>query len=273
MRSIIIFIIAVNTTEIKIMMRIYVLLILLMSFLSGISQNNATDFTALDCDGVSHHLFSELDSGKVIVIAWVMPCGPCGSIALDAYAAALSYAASDPGRLEFYLVDDFANTACQSLFTWADNFGMGSCTKFSNPTIDMGDYGQIGMPKIVVVGGPGHYVYFNENGSTQDINSAIDLALNGTPITTNITEKFPNFNCYPNPANNEIKISYVLSNDSKLEIEVYNLLGERVLGQKIVSQNLNGSYSLETRDFSGGSYVLKLTNGDIQHSKVVNVVH
>ena len=150
---------------------------------------------------------------------------------------------------------------------------MGSCTKFSNPTIDMGDYGQIGMPKIVVVGGSGHYIYFNKNGSTQDINSAIDLALNGTPITTSITEKFSSFNCYPNPANNEIKISYILSKDSKLEFEVYNLLGERVLGQKIVSQNLNGSYSLETRDFSGGSYVLKLTNGDIQHSKVVNVVH
>jgi hypothetical protein len=110
-----------------------------MSCLYGFSQNNATDFTALDCDGVSHHLFSELDSGKVIVIAWVMPCVPCGSIALDAYTASLGYTNSNPGRLTFYLVDDFANTDCQSLFAWANNFGMGNCTRFSDPSIDMED--------------------------------------------------------------------------------------------------------------------------------------
>ena len=78
------------------MKRINFLILLILSFLSGGAQNNATDFTALDCDGVSHHLFSELDSGKVIVIAWVMPCGPCGSIALDAYTASLGYANTNP---------------------------------------------------------------------------------------------------------------------------------------------------------------------------------
>ena len=95
---------------------IKIIFLLIISSKYGFSQNNATDFTALDCDGVSHHLFSELDSGKVIVIAWVMPCGPCGSIALDAYTASLGYAISNPGRVEFYLVDDFANTDCASLF-------------------------------------------------------------------------------------------------------------------------------------------------------------
>ena len=35
----------------------------------------ATDFTANDCAGTSHHLFAELDAGKIIVAAFVMPCG------------------------------------------------------------------------------------------------------------------------------------------------------------------------------------------------------
>ena len=49
------------------MKRINVLILLILSFLSGVAQNNATDFTALDCDGVSHHLFSGLDSGTYLV--------------------------------------------------------------------------------------------------------------------------------------------------------------------------------------------------------------
>jgi len=47
---------------------------LILNTFGLIAQTNATDFTANDCDGVSHHLFSELDNGKVVVIAWVMPC-------------------------------------------------------------------------------------------------------------------------------------------------------------------------------------------------------
>jgi hypothetical protein len=257
------------------MKRINFLILLILSFLSGVSQNNATDFTALDCDGVSHHLFSELDSGKVIVIAWVMPCGPCGSIALDAYTASLGYANTNPGRLDFYLVDDFANTNCQSLFSWADNLGMGNCTRFSDPSIDMSDYGQIGMPKIAVVGGAGHYVYFNKNSSTQDISSAIDLALIGAPVTTNIkeNEKLLSFNCYPNPVIGELNIHYNLNNAERLKIELFNLLGEKVFSQVFFSKNLNGIYSINIKDLPNGSYLVKLADGNIQNSKIITVSH
>ena len=246
-----------------------------MSFVNGFSQNNATDFTALDCDGVSHHLFSELDSGKVIVLAWVMPCAPCGSIALDAYTASLAYANSNPGRVEFYLVDDFANTDCASLFAWADNFGMGNCTKFSDPSIDMGDYGQIGMPKIVVLGGTGHYVYFNENSSTQNINSAIDLALTGAAVTTivNNKEQIINFHCYPNPANGIFKINYSFKNKSNWKIELYNLLGEKILEEQLISEILNGEYSINTQNLPNGTYLVRLADGYIQNSQILNISH
>ena len=230
------------------MKRIKIIFLLILSYVYGFSQNNATDFTALDCDGVSHHLFSELDSGKVIVLAWVMPCGPCGSIAMDAYTASLSYANSNPGIVEFYLVDDFANTDCASLFAWADNLGMGNCTRFSDPSIDMGDYGQIGMPKIVVTGGAGHYIYFNKNGSTQNINSAIDLALTGAGVTTSINDKkeILNFHCYPNPSNGVFKINYSFKNKSKWTVELYNLIGEKILKEKIISESLHGEHSINT---------------------------
>lgn len=37
------------------------------------SQTTATNFTVDDCNGVTHDLFTELDEGKVVIIAWVMP--------------------------------------------------------------------------------------------------------------------------------------------------------------------------------------------------------
>jgi hypothetical protein len=43
---------------------------------SSISQT-AADFTANDCNGTSHHLFAELNAGKVVVVAFVMPCTDC----------------------------------------------------------------------------------------------------------------------------------------------------------------------------------------------------
>ena len=43
----------------------------------GFAQTTATDFTANDCGGTSHTLFTELNAGNVIVITWVMPCSSC----------------------------------------------------------------------------------------------------------------------------------------------------------------------------------------------------
>ena len=70
-------------------MKKYIFKSLLLMFFANISfaQKTPTDFTTDDCNGVSHNLFDELNDGNVIVISWVMPCGPCGSIALDACSA------------------------------------------------------------------------------------------------------------------------------------------------------------------------------------------
>ena len=136
-------------------------LILLVGVLFGVStllaQTNATDFTADDCHGDEHHLFSELDAGKVIVLAWVMPCGACVSDPVTALSVVDSYSESHPDRVLFYLADDnITTTSCTTLSGWAANYGLGFVTCFSDPVVDMGDYGVAGMPKIVVLSGLNH---------------------------------------------------------------------------------------------------------------------
>ena len=175
------------------MKRIKIIFLLIISYLAGISQNNATDFNALDCDGVSHHLFSELDSGKV----------------------------------------------------------------------------------IVVTGGAGHYIYFNKNGSTQNINSAIDLALTGAGVTTSINDKkeILNFHCYPNPSNGVFKINYSFKNKSNWTVELYNLIGEKILKEKMISESWNGEHSINTQDLPNGTYLVRLVDGYLQNSQILNISH
>ena len=205
-------------------------LILLVGVLFGVStllaQTNATDFTADDCHGDEHHLFSELDAGKVIVLAWVMPCGACISDPVTALSVVDSYSESHPDRVLFYLSDDYANTSCNTLSGWAANYGMGFVTCFSDEAINMDDYGTDGMPKIVVLAGQDHLIYFNENSSTTGLSDAIDLALAENPL--GIDDGFINetFQLYPNPSVNQLTIELDVTETAQLII--VNLLGEEV---------------------------------------------
>ena len=117
-------------------MKNLILLLLFVLNYSVYSQNNATDFTTEDCNGVMHNLFDSLDAGNIIVISWVMPCGPCATYTLPAYNAVQSFSLTHPGIVDFYLVDDYANTACASITNWASNYNMPIHTAFSSPVIN-----------------------------------------------------------------------------------------------------------------------------------------
>src|SRR4051812_49233225 len=92
--------------------------ILLLPVTSLFAQT-APDFTAIDCDGTSHNLYSELNTGKVIVLNWVMPCSMCIGGSAGAYNTVQGYASSNPGVVLHYLLDDNGGTACSTLQSWA----------------------------------------------------------------------------------------------------------------------------------------------------------
>ena len=246
--------------------------IILLSTLCTFAQTNATDFTANDCDGVSHNLFSELDNEKVVVIAWVMPCATCIADPLAAYVAVQTYAVSHPGRVKFYLADDYADQTCQQLSTWANNYGMGSCTMFSDAALNMGDYGQPGMPKVVVLGGPDHKIYFNQNSSSQGVDIAIDLALSESATSIKSTINF-DINTYPNPVKNLLNINYNLEQISDLKFEVFNLLGAKVSSESEKLNQLSGSHILNLNDLKNGSYLLKISTNSNQKVIKFSVSH
>ena len=243
------------------MKKFYLLLVVLCISTKILSQTTATDFTVNDCDGNTHHLFSELNSGKVVVIAWVMPCPPCATHAISAYSSALNFETSHPNRVKYYLVDDFANTTCSALSSWASSNGLGSTTMFSEAAISMTDYGQIGMPKIVVLGGLNHQIYFNQNSSTQGIDAAIIQALQATNINDGISEI--DIELFPNPSSDFLNISYNLTSHSDLTIEIFNMIGQSSMDIINIHNTYKGTYKLDVSNLPIGTYFLKCNSNNI----------
>lgn len=233
----------------------------------GIAQT-ATNFNCNDCSGVNHNLFNECDSGQVIVMCWVMPCSSCMGGALACQSACQSFTNSNPGQVMFYCVDDYANTSCATLSSWCSTNGMSTATKFSNSTISMSNYGAAGMPKVVVIGGANRTVYYNQNNAaiTQSgIQAAISTALAAIPtgVKENENGVFASANIYPNPSNTSSSLSFKLSKNSKISIEVQNLLGQKV--SMVFNGNLQkgeNTLNVNTSDLAAGNYFINFSDGE-----------
>lgn len=229
------------------------------------AQTIATNFTANDCTGTSHTLFTELDAGKIIVIAWVMPCGSCAPPSLAAYNAVQSFASSNPNTVYFYLVDDIGDTPCSTLTTWGNTNSMPNAVKFSNPVIDMADYGTPGMPKIVVLGGTSHTIAYNLNsGVTQ---SGVTSAINGL-LSTMGSNELNDENAQgavviPNPVSEGFTLKYSLGNEPQSIIEIINSSGQIILTQthNTISEGLKSvSFGSELK-LEQGFYIIRISNG------------
>jgi hypothetical protein len=236
------------------------------------SAQTATNFNCNDCAANNHDLFTELAAGKVIVITWVMPCGACIAPASTAANTVAGYASSDPGRVKFYLVDDYGNSTCNTLSSWASTNSISSDAIFSNSAISMSDYGTAGMPKTVVIGGSGHTVFLNQNGTVTV--SAIQNAINSA-LATSIAENppgFTNLELFPNPvAGNTTTVSYELTMNSDVRIDIYNTLGA-IVKSVVVKNQTPGKHAtpVDMSAFSNGIYFFRLGVGEYsQTTKVI----
>lgn len=249
----------------------YIFLISLMFPLIHSAQTTAVNFNVNDCDGINHDLYSTLDAGKVVVLVWVMPCAGCIPGAVDAYNAAQSFSVSHPGKVLYYLVDDYANSTCSYVRGWGNTNGIVNSTVFSDAAISMSDYGVDGMPKVVVLGGADHTIFYNENNA--DITqSGVENAINSALIVAGLNESKDNkiLSVFPNPVEDFLTI---VTDQKALnqEYTFYDLTGKKVksftsgidLDGKIHSQCYVG-------DLTNGSYILSYKQGNtMQFFKII----
>lgn len=230
----------------------------------GNAQMTATDFTINDCSGVSHHLFGELDGGKIIVAVFVMPCSGCMIPAIDAQNVVQSFATSHPGRVEMYLVDDDGLTTCAELNSWRNSNGLHIMPTFSDPAFVQTQYGTPGMPKVVVLGGTDHKVYDNQNNTfdMEQLRNGINAALGIPSSTRSVTKSNAAFSISPNPATSSAVATVNVVSDRMARFSFFDKSG-RVVKTKYaqLTKGLN-NVSLELSGLPQGVYVVRLLAGN-----------
>jgi hypothetical protein len=248
---------------------------------SLLAQPVAPDFTATDCNAVSHNLYTELDAGKIIVLVWVEPCGGCISDAKAAYDAAMSFGSTNPGRVLYWMADDLGNTNCAALAAWASANGIiyMNITTFENVgnSINEADFGGYGMPHVVVIGGgTAHNIFYNQLSGSYDgpaITGGIIQALNPS-LVSNLIEP-ASMKLYPNPANDQVTVNYYLDHDSPVSVEVFNTVGALVKSTSPINQAV-GQNSIKVvfeNKLSRGIYFLRLRAGDTFQTIKFNVAN
>ena len=250
-------------------MKKFLLLILVATgFSAGAQVTTATDFTANDCAGNPHHLFADLDSGKVVVISFVMPCTSCIGPTLTAYNIVQSYATSNPGQVLFFVSDDQQNTTCSTLSGWCTNNIAANITCFSDASVAESDYGNISMPKIVVLSGTNHHVYFLADNSAAGNSTAIQQAINNALAANGISEIGNSyFSMSATTVSNELTVTMM-----KFENRSYTILNSA--GVKIAESTIDhSSFSVDVSQLANGIYFLNVRHGNETQAAKFVVLH
>lgn len=251
-------------------MKLKLLFVLFITITSWLAKAQpAVDFTAADCGGNMHHLFAELNAGKVVIISFVDPCGACVAPTLTAFATAQAYSASFPGQINNYVADDLANTNCATLNSWTASIGMSHSTNFSDTNVSQGDYGPGGMPKIVVFAGTNHTVFFNQNGSIDStaFYTALGQALAATGINET-SETHINMDVHYQSTTNQVVVNYVSAINLKLEL--YNVLGTLLKTTDIKPES--NEARIEGFDLKSGIYFVRLSGNNMEVKKKFLVI-
>ncbi len=236
------------------------------------------DFTSNDCNSVSHNLFNELNSGKIVLLAWVMPCGSCTAACQVAWNVANSYSVSNPGQVVFYIADDVGTTSCGTLNNWVISNSLTCTTKFTNSVINMSDYGTVGMPKLVVFGGIStHSVYYNVNGSaninTSAVQNAVNLALNDVTGINEISVTTKDIKLSPSPASSFLQLTFQSTQTKIYSVDIYNSLGQKSKSLTIQSVSGENKNSIDVSELPNGVYFLKLTSGKVSEPIKFIIAH
>lgn len=218
------------------------------------AQTTALDFTADDCAGASHHLFSELDSGNAVVLDFVMMNCPDRAPATVAIAVDVISNTIDPARVKFYSIGFDDIITCPQITTWANAGGVPHPV-FAGMSDQTAYYGGMGMPTIVVIGGGStHGVYYQHLGYVAGLNGIITNAIDQALLDAIGVREFEGHTMTfgPNPV-----VSTLNVNGKYMSAQVTDLQGRVVTRHADLQGN-----TFDVSDLPAGQYMVELTAPD-----------
>lgn len=234
-----------------------VVLIILFS-ISAKSLAQANDFAQYDCDGQYHHLFGELDSGKVVVMEFVMDCQLCVDAANDLEILLSQFQQQYPGVIRVYQFAYSTLMDCDDMKAFRDS-GNFQSEVFEENNHLMAHYGGFGMPTIGVAAGPNHLDIFSSVGFMTSDTAQLGIALRNyfATISVSETEAEPFVSVYPNPAGD--KLGVYSDSDEEVLFELFNTSGAKILYSFLIRD----PYQQNLIDLSGiatGLYYAKFSS-------------
>jgi hypothetical protein len=230
-----------------------IIILALFSTFTAKAQTTAMDFTRDDCFGGHHNLFSELDSGKVIVLDFIMlGCTSC-LVASDAVSNLIEpLEISNPGRVKLYAFGYIKNYNCEQLLSWNSSNNIGA-TMFNDGSEQIGYYGGMGMPTLVVCATNNHTVLYKKLGYTPSDDEVImaaiqqGLAYNPQGVAENLTAN--GFKVYPTFFKGEVNVKSTKPYNGTFVI--YDVTGKEVIREEIRG---TGEVTVNTQSLPKGLY-------------------
>jgi hypothetical protein len=257
-------------------------IILFLSFslfvLTSNAQQAAMQFSGLDCNNNSVDLFADLNAGKAVVVFFYMPnCGSCPPPASKIQTMANNVMNTYPGMVKGYAYPFQNSTTCSYSSSWVTNNNLPFYAPMDSGAAQVAYYGGFGMPTVVLLGGTDHRVLFaTQSFSTSDTTIMRDSILNllspsGINSLNNVAN---NISLFPSPANQEMNVSFQMTQPAEMKLEVVNMLGESVdvlFDEKSASGTIQ--IKVPTGIYSNGVYFIRLSSGNKTANYKFTVTH
>lgn len=110
----------------------------------------------LDCNGVSHDLYADLDAGKAsILFFWMPSCSSCPPPAMEIQKMVNKILVNYPGKVTAYAMPFNNTTSCTSSSSWVSTNSLSLYMPYDSGATQVANYGGFGMPTVVLLGGKG----------------------------------------------------------------------------------------------------------------------
>lgn len=240
----------------------------------------ALPLSGLDCNGVSHDLYADLDSGKAVILHFFMAsCASCPPPAQKIQAMANHILATYPGMITAYAMPFNNSVSCPTTASWVSSNRLSLYAPYDSGAAQVAHYGGFGMPTVVLLGGADHHVMFSTlSFSTSDTTIMRDSILrlfNPDAPTSNfeLPASISSFNVFPNPANDIISIQLNMKQATVVSMDVIDLSGKVILN--ILNEKQSGMLlkQINTSTLSNGNYIVRLIADGQTTTEKLSIVH
>ncbi len=257
-----------------------VLLSIALIFIINFSQaQTAMQFSGNSCSGDAVDLFADLDAGKAVLLHFFMPnCGSCPPPAQRIQKMANKINAVFPDKVKGYAFPFENSSSCIVSANWVATSNVATLyTPMDNGEAQVAHYGGFGMPTVVLLGGADHRVLFStqsfSSSDTTIMRDSILALFNTANGIQNLQGGVNSFNVFPNPANDNVSVTFTLTETSDYTISITDITGKQVALISDEKQKGLITKQINTATLPNGNYIARILTNENTATQKFTVSH